>query len=151
VIGVSASETEARNLEKARQLVRIYETEGPWAVDERFDEFFHPDYEWRAAVAELGDRTYVGREGYREWQKEMEEITEEAIQSDFEVRAMGDRVVLALSRMRIVGKESGAAYESEYGAVYEMEDGRGVAGRAFLSHSEAIEFAEKLAGGASDA
>jgi ketosteroid isomerase-like protein len=39
--------------------------------------------------------------------------------------------------MRLVGKESGASFESEYGSLYEMEDGLGVSGRAFLSHAEA--------------
>ena len=34
--------------------------------------------------------------------------------------------------MAIVGRESGAPFESDYGSVYEMEDGRGVRGRAFL-------------------
>ena len=53
-----------------------------------------------------------------------------------------------LSRMRIVGKGSGAAFESEYGAVYEMEDGRGIRGRAFLSHDEARAEAKRWSEGA---
>ena len=143
----SSSETRERNLEIAGRLVELYEREGPWAVDRHFDEFFHPGFEWTPAVSELGDRTYVGREGFREWQQDMQAITDEAIQTDFEVRALGDRVMLVLSRLRIVGKESGAEFESEYGAAYEMEDGRGVTGRAFLTHDEAVRFAEKIAGG----
>jgi ketosteroid isomerase-like protein len=136
-MSASASQTRERNLEISRRLVELYEREGPWAVERHFDEFFHPAFEWKPAVSALGDRTYVGREGFRTWQEDMEAIADEAIQSDFEVSAIDDRFVLVLSRMRIVGRESGAAAESEYGAVYEMEDGRGIAGRAFLSHEQA--------------
>jgi ketosteroid isomerase-like protein len=147
VIGVAAGETQRRNLEISMRLVELYEQEGPWAVERRFDEFFHPDFEWRPAVAELGDRIYVGREGFCEWQREMEAITEETTQSDFEVTALGNRVILALSKIRIVGRGSGAEFETEYGAVYEMEDGRGVRGRAFLSHDEARSEAKRWSEG----
>ena len=67
----------------------------------------------------------------------MEAVAEEAYQQDFTVEAVGDRHVIVLSRIRIVGKGSGASYESEYGAFYEIRDGRGVRGSAFLSHDEA--------------
>ena len=138
----SLTEARQRNLEISGRLVELYEREGPWAVERHFDEFFHPEFEWSPAVSALGDRIYVGRDGYRTWQQDMEAIAEEALQFDFEVSAIDDRVVLVLSRMRIIGKGSGAPAESEYGAVYEMEDGRGVAGRAFLSHEEARRAAE---------
>jgi ketosteroid isomerase-like protein len=137
--------TQRRNLEISRRLVELYENEGPWAVEARFEEFFHPDFEWRPAVSDLGGRTYVGREGYRSWQEDMETIADEARQTEFELTALGDRFVLVLSRMRIVGKESGASFESEYGAVYEIEDGRGVSGGAYLSHREARLAAEESA------
>jgi ketosteroid isomerase-like protein len=142
------TDVQRRNLEISRQLVELYEREGPWAVEARFDEFFHPGFEWTPAVSALGDRTYVGREGFRSWQEDLFTIADEVEQTDFESTAIGDRVVLVLSRLRMVGKKSGASFESEYGAVYEMEDGRGVSGRACLSHAEARTAAEDLAGAA---
>jgi ketosteroid isomerase-like protein len=144
---VSETTIRERNLEIARSLAEVYEREGPWAIDPRFDEFFHPDFEWRPAVSDLGDKTYVGVEGFRAWQHDIEEITDEAVQTGLEVEAITDAIVLVLSRMRIVGRGSGAEFESEYGAVYEMEDGRGVRGRAFLSHAEARAEAERWSGG----
>jgi hypothetical protein len=48
--------------------------------------------------------------------------------------------------MKLVGKESGASFESEYGSLYEIEDGVGVRGRAFLSHAEAKSAVEAEAG-----
>ena len=131
------TETQRRNLEISQRLVELYVSGGPWAVWERFDEFFHPDFEWRPAVVSMGERTFVGRDGFRIWQEDMDTIAGEARQTEFELSALDDRVVLVLSRMAIVGKESGAPFESEYGAVYEMEEGRGVRGRAFLSHEDA--------------
>ena len=130
----------------AERLVEIYTSKGPWGVWERFDEFFHPDFEWRPAVVSMGEKTFVGRDGFKTWQTDMDTIAEEAKQTDFELSALDDRVVLVLSRMAIVGRGSGASFESEYGAVYEMEDGRGVAGQAFLSHDEARGAAERAAG-----
>jgi ketosteroid isomerase-like protein len=143
--------TRERNLEKARTLAGLYEGQGPWAIEPRFDEFFRPDFEWRPAVTDLGDKTYIGLAGFREWQHDIEEVTDEAIQTGLEVEAIGERVVLVLSRMRIVGKGSGAEFESEYGAVYEMADGRGVRGRAFLSHEEARREAEAWSAEVADA
>jgi ketosteroid isomerase-like protein len=140
------TETQRQNLEIARRLVDLHESGGPWAVWERFDEFFHPDFEWRPAVVSMGEKTFVGRDGFKTWQEDMDTITADAKQVVSELRALDDRVVLVLGRMSIVGKESGAAFESEYGSVYEMEDGRGVRGRAFLSHedvrSEALEWSQ---------
>jgi ketosteroid isomerase-like protein len=89
----------------------------------------------------------LGVEGFRAWQHDIEEITDEALQTGLAVEAITDEIVLVLSRMRIVGKGSGAEFESEYGAVYEMEDGRGVRGRAFLSHDVARAEAKRWAEG----
>jgi ketosteroid isomerase-like protein len=141
------TETQRENLEIARRLVELYESGGPWKVHERFDEFFHPDFEWRPAVVSMGERIFVGRDGFSSWQEDMDTIAQEARQTEFELTALDDRVVLVLSKMAIVGKGSGASFESEYGAVYEMEDGRGVVGQAFLSHAEAVRAAEEAAGG----
>jgi ketosteroid isomerase-like protein len=144
---VSEATIRERNVEIARSLAEVYEREGPWAIEPRFDEFFHPDFEWRPAVSDLGDKTYLGVEGFRAWQHDIEEITDEAVQTGLAVEAITDEIVLVLSRMRIVGKGSGAEFESEYGAVYEMEDGRGVRGRAFLSHDVARAEAKRWAEG----
>jgi ketosteroid isomerase-like protein len=141
----SLAQAQKRNLELSRRLVDLYEREGPWAVEADFGEFFHPDFEWRSAISALGEQTYVGREGYRAWQEDMEATTGEAYQSDFEVDAIGGHHVLVLSRIRIVGKGSGASYESEYGAYYQVQDGKGVRGRAFLSHDDARQAAEEAA------
>ncbi len=145
---MSEATTREKTLEIAKRLAELYEREGPWAIEPRFDEFFHPDFEWRPAVSDLGDKTYVGLQGFRDWQHDIEEITDEAVQYGLEVEAITDAIVLVLSRMRIVGKGSGAEFESEYGAVYEMEDGRGVRGRAFLSHDEARGEANRWSEGA---
>jgi ketosteroid isomerase-like protein len=143
----AASSIRERNLEIARSLAELYEREGPWAVEPRFEEFFHPDFEWRPAVVDLGDKTYVGRDGFRAWQHDIEEIADEAVQTGLAVEAISDTIVLVTSRMRIVGKGSGAEFESDYGAVYEMEGGRGVRGRAFLSLEDARRTAIEWAGG----
>jgi hypothetical protein len=136
-VNSSLTAAQERNLALSRRLVEIYESEGPWAVEARFDEFFYPEFEWRGAVSALGEELYVGREGYARWQRDMEAIADQAFVTDFAVEAYGERVVIVLSRMHLVGKGSRVPTESEYGAVYELEGGRGVRGRAFLSHDDA--------------
>jgi ketosteroid isomerase-like protein len=137
VSGKLTAEAREQNLAVGRSLLEAYEQQGPWGVYERYDEFFHPDFSWTPAVSQLGEQVYVGREGMRQWIKDMEAVATEFRQTEIEVRAVGDRHLLGLGRMHLVGKESGAPFESEYGSVYEVEDGRAVSGSAYLSHAEA--------------
>ena len=134
------------NLALGERVVEVYEHEGPWGVHERFDEFFHPDFEWIPAISQLGDETYTGRAGFHQWVSDMEAVATEFRQTDIELSAVGERHILVLGQMRLVGRESGASFESEYGSMYEVEDGRARSGRAFLSHSEARRAAEAGAG-----
>ena len=138
----SPTEAQRQNLEQGARLKEAYEREGPWGVYERFDQFFHPDFEWRPAISQLGDELYVGRDGLSRWISDMEAVATEFRQTDIEYRAVGDAHIVVWGRVRLVGKESGTDFESEYGSIYEFEAGRAKRGRAFLSHEEAERAAE---------
>lgn len=140
------TEAQRVNLALAERLRELYQREGPWGVYEHFDEFFGPGFEWTPAVSQLGDELYRGRDGYHQWITDMEAVASEFRQSQIELFAVGERHVLVLGQMRLVGKESGASFDSEYGSLYEIEDGLAVRGRAFLSHAEAKRAVEAEAG-----
>ena len=57
---------------------------------------------------------------------------------------MGDRHVIALGKMRIVGKESGLPVEADYAQIWEIEAGRMSSMRAYLSHADAERAAAEM-------
>jgi ketosteroid isomerase-like protein len=140
------TETQKVNLALGERVVEVYEQGGPWGVYEHFDEFFTPGFEWIPAVSQLGDELYVGRDGFHKWITDMEAVASEFRQSGIELFAVGERHLLVLGQMKLVGKESGAGFESEYGSLYEVEDGISTRGRAFLSHDEARRATEAESG-----
>ncbi len=144
-------ETVARNLEAAARLRAIYEREGPWGVLERYEDCFHEDAVWVPAVSAFGAASYSGREGMRRWINDMEAIATDFTQVIEEVRAVGERHVLALGTMRIVGKESGLAFEGDYAQVWEVERGRMRSMRAYLTRAEAEDAARGAEREAGDA
>ena len=137
-------ETAERNLEAAARLRDLYEREGPWGVLERYEECFHEDAVWEPAVSSFGAVSYRGRKGMRRWITDITQVVAE-------VRAVGKRHVLALGTMRIIGKESGLAFEGDYAQVWEVEGGRMKSMRAYLDRAEAEEAARRAEREAADA
>ncbi|MGZ8622452.1 MAG: nuclear transport factor 2 family protein, partial [Solirubrobacterales bacterium] len=110
----------------------------------RYDEHFHPAAVWEPAVSSFGAEDYVGRDGMRRWIDDMEAVATEFTQIIKEVRPVGERHVIALGKMRIVGKESGLPVEADYAQIWEIEAGRMTSMRAYLSHSDAERAAAEL-------
>jgi ketosteroid isomerase-like protein len=135
----------AENLEAAIRLKDLYEREGPIGVLERYDEHFHPEAVWEPAISSFGAEDYVGREGMRRWIDDMEAVATEYTQIIEEVRPVGERHVLALGKMRIVGKESGLPVEADYAQLWEVDAGRMTSMRAYLTHVEAESAARRTA------
>jgi hypothetical protein len=70
---------------------------------------------------------------------------------DYELRAVGEDMVLILGRLRIVGRESGVPLENEYAMLYRAEGGLLKAGSSFLSHEDAEAKARELEAASRDA
>jgi hypothetical protein len=70
---------------------------------------------------------------------------------DYELRAVGEDMVLILGRLRIVGRESGVPLENEYAMLYRAEGGLLKAGWSFLSHEDAEAKARELEAASRDA
>jgi len=120
-------------------------------VERHFDDVFHPGFEWRPAIAGLGENLYSGRQGYRAWLADLDGIATEVTLGGFEVTPVGETCLLALGRVRFVGRESGVTLENEIGVVFLVQDGRATSGHAYLSHAEAERAAADVAEASVDA
>ncbi len=103
----------------------------------------HSEVKWHPAMSALlgGSKTvYRGHDGVRRWWRE---VTDELPEAEFEfpdIRDLGDRVV-ALGRLRVRGRVSGAETETPFAYVVDLEDGTMVHVRAYRDHQEALEAA----------
>ena len=101
------------------------------------------DVEWsfEADAAFEGQTVWRGRDGFvdfmRQWTEDFEGWS---IRIERLIDAGHDRVV-ALTHQSATGKGSGVPVELKVGQVYELEDGRLVRVRNYLSHAEALEAA----------
>jgi ketosteroid isomerase-like protein len=108
--------------------------------------FFDPetvadDYEFITAVPLEGRSVWRGREGFAEFMRAWTEDFEDwSIRLERLIDADDDRVV-ALTHQSATGKASGAPVELNLGTVTELQDGRVVRMRNYLTHAEALEAA----------
>ena len=127
------------NVEQAKRAADAYNRRDVEALLEEL----HPDVEWFAALTVLlgGEATvYRGHEGVRELLRETDEVLDEINVEYSEIRDLGDRVV-AIGRIRIRGKASGATTESAVGVVSDLRDGKAIRVRTYLDPKEALEAA----------
>src|SRR6266498_5182070 len=100
-----------------------------------------PEVEWHPGMpALLGGETkvYRGHEGVRELVRDLDESFADFHTEYSEIRDLGDRLV-AIGRIRTVGKASGAVTESPFCYVGEFRHGKVVGVRTFLDPKEALE------------
>ena len=135
----AVSDVQRRNVELVKRALEVSEREGFAGLAAQFDAFFHPDFEWTPRMVGFGERTYRGREGFQEYVDDVTETVGAVSFTGSDVRAVGNDQVLALGRVRMVGRESGLPLEDEYAILYRLDVGRMVSARAFLSHAEAEE------------
>jgi ketosteroid isomerase-like protein len=102
-----------------------------------------PEVEWHSAIlAPLeGEATlYCGHEGFRQLLRDVYEALDEVHAEVAEIRDLGDRTV-AIGRMRVRGRESGAETESATGVVTDFKNGKAIRVRAYLDPKDALEAA----------
>jgi ketosteroid isomerase-like protein len=103
-------------------------------------EVWHPEAVWYPFTAQVeGDDAYHGREGLRRWWANVDATFEEIEASVEDVRDLDD-TVLALGHLRARFR-SGVTLDTEIGWLTRYRDGLGVWGRAYLSHTEALQAA----------
>jgi ketosteroid isomerase-like protein len=99
------------------------------------------DYEWIVPTPLDGRSVWRGREGFVEFMLTWtEQFDDWSIRIERLIDAGNDRVV-ALTVQTATGKGSGAPVDLHVGQVYELQDGRVVRVRNYLTHPEALEAA----------
>jgi ketosteroid isomerase-like protein len=127
-----------RNVEHMRRMLEVHNRSGE-ALVERYDEFFHPDFEWvPAVVGGVEGSSYRGREGMRRYYRDRDEAFTEGRVEVVSCEAIADDVVVVLARSTGRGRASGAMVDEEVGIVCWLRDGRISREHAYTSHAAAL-------------
>ena len=110
---------------------------------ERALSFYSPEIE-AGAPEWMNPATYKGHEGFIEWSSSWQEAWESWSQELEEVRAMGERHVVARVRVHARGRESGLELNQELGQVVSVDE-NGLADflEITLSFDRALEIAHE--------
>ena len=102
------------------------------------------DVEWQPAIEpglEGKATTYRGHDGARQiWTQDRGEAWERLVNRPQELRDLGDSV-LVLGHLDLTARTTGIEFRQEVGEVFDLEDGKIVRVRDFLTHAEALEAA----------
>jgi ketosteroid isomerase-like protein len=144
-------ERQASNVAVVREAFDCFNRGGIPELLVRYDELFTDDFEFiPSIVGGLERRTYRGREGWSAWDRDRAEVLDDLHMSELAFEALGDAVVLVLSRLSGQGKASGVPLDVESGWVAELRDGRTARMRSFRSHEEARQEAQRAVASRSD-
>jgi ketosteroid isomerase-like protein len=130
--------------EKLETVRRFLEAIGPDSnLDEIIEEFFDPNVEWHDVPGYPSAGVYVGHDAFRRHAVEFEDAWSEWGVEIEEIGAAEDRVVARI-RYYGVGKQSGAPLTGGVenpatGAVFEVQAGRILRVRQFVTYAEALE------------
>jgi ketosteroid isomerase-like protein len=128
-------------------LQRWYETYVGRGLDparDLIDEIFDPDVEFSPWLArEVERRTYHGREGLREFFRELAEMLDDVRYAPPEYQPVSDDVIVVLTRLEGAGRGSAVPVGQDLGLVYEFRGGLVKRLTAYGSHDEAFKAARE--------
>ena len=103
----------------------------------------HPECEFHSGIGSVvGGGIYKGHEGIRAWFQDLIEVTSSRSWRNRRWEVRSDGVLVYLADFEITGAGSGVATTGETGAVAQYEDRLCVRMDSFMSHDDALEFAE---------
>src|SRR4029453_17644639 len=117
------------NVETFKRAIDAYNSRDIEAMVEEVD----PEVEWRPAWGEAA--VYRGHEGVRKLFRELDDVLDELHLEYSETRDLGDRVV-AIGRVRMRGRGSGAETESPLATVVDLKNGKAIRVRTYLNPRE---------------
>jgi ketosteroid isomerase-like protein len=103
-----------------------------------------PEIEWHPGAlmtpVEGEVKAYRGHEAVRQMMENLLETVAEFYVEYSEIRDLGDRIV-AIGRLRMVGRGSGAKLESPFASLVDVRNGKAIQVRTYLDPKEALEAA----------
>jgi ketosteroid isomerase-like protein len=122
-----------------RESAESYNSRDPERMIGRVD----PDCEWHPFIsAEVeGAEAYRGRDGMRQWFRDVDELFSEVHWQVEEVHDLGDDRIVVLGQLVARGRSSGAEVNSPIGQVFTLREGMILRGWAYPSHEQAMQAA----------
>lgn len=118
---------------------RVYE-----AVNTRsfvfHEDLFHPEFEFRSALAATEGRVYRGAKGNEEWYRDLDDAFG-CVRFDVEEVIEAGDLLVVLIRGHFSGRSSGVAFSQSFGQVWRFRDGRATRNDVYATHAEALEAA----------
>jgi ketosteroid isomerase-like protein len=113
----------------------------------RYDEFFGEDFEMHSALAGAieGGGSYVGREGFMRFTSDFSSVFGDLKIASSTVESVGTGRVLVTAKLDVVASQSGIPVANEVAYVIDVDEGRIMHMRTFLSPRDAREFLELAA------
>ena len=137
----------SEQLSNTEQLARLYETfesGGAGAAAPLIEEIFDPDLEFNPLeTGDVGGRTYRGREGMLAFFGELHAAFEEVRYEPPQLYPVGDELVVALTRLAGIARETGLPLQQDLSLVYEFSGGRVRCVTAYDTPADALEAAER--------
>ena len=122
-----------------RSSAESYNSRDPEVMIDRW----HPDCEWHPFIsAEVEGRdAYRGRDGVRQWFRDVDELFSEVGWTVEGFHDLGDDRVVVLGQLEARGRASGVEVQSPIGQLFELRDGLLLRGWAYPSHEQALQAA----------
>jgi ketosteroid isomerase-like protein len=112
------------NVERVREMLRVWNEEGLGGLVSRYDDFFTEDFEWRPAVTEVTGARYVGRAGFDRYVADVQELLGDVRARLQEATEIAPDVVRGTISVHAQGASSGVVIDAPAIAITRMRDGR---------------------------
>jgi ketosteroid isomerase-like protein len=99
---------------------------------------FAPDIKWDMSDRVFNPHVYRGRDGVRQWQRELDEVWSDWRNELESIADAGDKVV-AISRAVAVGEGSGVQLSERWAQVWTVRDGKLASMQHFRDPAKALE------------
>jgi ketosteroid isomerase-like protein len=99
----------------------------------------HPELEWHPAFGEalLGASVYRGKEGFRQYYEQVNEVLEDFKVEPLSFATLSDFVVVQ-AKISGRGRASGMEIDTEMTVVWRIQDGKGIWGATYFDRAEAL-------------
>ena len=140
--------TAEANIESLRRLYEVSESDGREAAEDLIDEIYDPEVEFSPLLArEVEGRSYHGLDGMRTFFGELRDALGDYHYELPEYRAVGDDLVVVLTRLVGTGRGSNVPISQELALVCEFEGGLVRRLTAYSTREEGLKAAQELAAG----
>ncbi len=132
------------NAERLERLWDAFEAEGPEGAGDLIAQVYDQEVEFNPLQAEsAGGRTYRGLDGVIAFFGELDEIFSDVRYEPPQFHPVGEDLVVVLTRLIGIARDSGLPMRQDLSLVYEFNDGLAWRVTAYETPAEALEAAQR--------